>query len=313
MFTVDVVKIVGLSLLRHSVRNVSFQRFLVGIAAILLLLPTACFRQDDAQAPVVDNLGTVFSPSNSLIREPTNSSATGTLKSTYEYLRLIDGHDLPDGGGYAHDHLVAALRPYLVKSGDTAQDHVTQLMAASSLKSLNALSDKEKSEIDKRTRLPKGCITRKTVSTDLPIATMRREIGLSNDGLCLTPWKVKATDYTASSEEAQWAMQALASADLFSNAKDVEGSGWESISDGYLRHLDTYSGPSTTIAMALSAAHTVSALSRSQLQRIGDRLADAPCPRKDLGSAVIRDGKPVKDKCSIESAYLLRYSGNWAW
>lgn len=82
MFTVDVVKIVGLSLLRHSVRNVSFQRFLVGIAAILLLLPTACFRQDDAQAPVVDNLGTVFSPSNSLIREPTNSSATGTLKST---------------------------------------------------------------------------------------------------------------------------------------------------------------------------------------------------------------------------------------
>ncbi|MBM2809007.1 MAG: hypothetical protein HW422_2093 [Cutibacterium acnes] len=39
MFTVDVVKIVGLSLLRHSVRNVSFQRFLVGIAAILLLLP----------------------------------------------------------------------------------------------------------------------------------------------------------------------------------------------------------------------------------------------------------------------------------
>ncbi|MEX1242655.1 MAG: hypothetical protein WEC38_03435, partial [Cutibacterium acnes] len=94
MFTVDVVKIVGLSLLRHSVRNVSFQRFLVGIAAILLLLPTACFRQDDAQAPVVDNLGTVFSPSNSLIREPTNSSATGTLKSTYEYLRLIDGHDL---------------------------------------------------------------------------------------------------------------------------------------------------------------------------------------------------------------------------
>ena len=206
MFTVDVVKIVGLSLLRHSVRNVSFQRFLVGIAAILLLLPTACFRQDDAQAPVVDNLGTVFSPSNSLIREPTNSSATGTLKSTYEYLRLIDGHDLPDDDGYAHDHLVAALRPYLVNGGDSRQAHVNQLMAASSLKTLNALSDKERSEVDKRTRLPKGCITRKTVMTDLPIATMRREIGLSNDGLCLTPWKVKTT----SSEEARWAMQALA-------------------------------------------------------------------------------------------------------
>ena len=148
MFTVDVVKIVGLSLLRHSVRNVSFQRFLVGIAAILLLLPTACFRQDDAQAPVVDNLGTVFSPSNSLIREPTNSSATGTLKSTYEYLRLIDGHDLPDDDGYAHDHLVAALRPYLVNGGDSRQAHVNQLMAASSLKTLNALSDKERSEVD---------------------------------------------------------------------------------------------------------------------------------------------------------------------
>ena len=246
MFTVDVAKIVGLSLLRHSVRNVSFQRFLVGIAAILLLLPTACFRQDDAQAPVVDNLGTVFSPSNSLIREPTNSSATGTLKSTYEYLRLIDGHDLPDDDGYAHDHLVAALRPYLVNGGDSRQAHVNQLMAASSLKTLNALSDKERSEVDKRTRLPKGCITRKTVMTDLPIATMRREIGLSNDGLCLTPWKVKTT----SSEEARWAMQALASADLFSNAKDAEKWGWESISDGYLRHLETYSGPSTTIAMA---------------------------------------------------------------
>ncbi|MES7637572.1 hypothetical protein U6V60_10840 [Cutibacterium acnes] len=309
MFTVDVVKIVGLSLLRHSVRNVSFQRFLVGIAAILLLLPTACVRQDDAQAPVVDNLGTVFSPSNSLIREPTNSSATGTLKSTYEYLRLIDGHDLPDDDGYAHDHLVAALRPYLVNGGDSRQAHVNQLMAASSLKTLNALSDKERSEVDKRTRLPKGCITRKTVMTDLPIATMRREIGLSNDGLCLTPWKVKTT----SSEEARWAMQALASADLFSNAKDAEKWGWESISDGYLRHLETYSGPSTTIAMALSAANTVSTLSRSQLQRIGDSLADAPCPRKDLGPALIRNGKPVKDKCSIESAYLLRYSGNWAW
>ncbi|NYK77407.1 hypothetical protein GPW07_24640, partial [Salmonella enterica subsp. enterica serovar Typhimurium] len=69
--------------------------------------------------------------------------------------------------------------------------HVNQLMAASSLKTLNALSDKERSEVDKRTRLPKGCITIKTVMTDLPIATMRREIGLSNDGLCLTPWKVK--------------------------------------------------------------------------------------------------------------------------
>ena len=72
----------------------SFQRFLAGVAAILLLLPTAC--ADDAQAPVVDNLGTVLSPSNSLIREPSNSSVNGTLKSTYEYLRLIDGHDLPD-------------------------------------------------------------------------------------------------------------------------------------------------------------------------------------------------------------------------
>ena len=80
-------------------------------------------------------------------------------------------------------------------------------------------------------------------------------------------------------------MQALASADLFSNAKDAEKWGWESISDGYLRHLETYSGPSTTIAMALSAANTVSTLSRSQLQRIGDSLADAPCPRKDLGPA----------------------------
>ena len=211
--------------------------------------------------------------------------------------------------GYAHDHLVAALRPYLVNGGDSRQAHVNQLMAASSLKTLNALSDKERSEVDKRTRLPKGCITRKTVMTDLPIATMRREIGLSNDGLCLTPWKVKTT----SSEEARWAMQALASADLFSNAKDAEKWGWESISDGYLRHLETYSGPSTTIAMALSAANTVSTLSRSQLQRIGDSLADAPCPRKDLGPALIHNGKPVKDKCSIESAYLLRYSGNWAW
>lgn len=173
------------------------------MAAILLLLPTACV--DDAQAPVVDNLGTVLSPSNSLIREPANSSVNGTLKSTYEYLRLIDGHDLPDDDGYAHDHLVAALRPYLVNGGDSRQAHVTQLMAASSLKTLNALSDKERSEVDKRTRLPKGCITRKTVMTDLPIATMRREIGLSNDGLCLTPWKVKTT----SSEEARWAMQAL--------------------------------------------------------------------------------------------------------
>jgi len=277
------------------------------VAAILLLLPTACV--DDAQAPVVDNLGTVLSPSNSLIREPANSSVNGTLKSTYEYLLLIDGHDLPDDDGYAHDHLVAALRPYLVNGGDSRQAHVNQLMAASSLKTLNALSDKERSEVDKRTRLPKGCITRKTVMTDLPIATMRREIGLSNDGLCLTPWKVKTT----SSEEARWAMQALASADLFSNAKDAEKRGWESISDGYLRHLETYSGPSTTIAMALSAANTVSTLSRSQLQRIGDSLADAPCPRKDLGPALIRNGKPVKDKCSIESAYLLRYSGNWAW
>lgn len=97
--------------------------------------------------------------------------------------------------------------------------------------------------------------------TDLPIATMRREIGLSNDGLCLTPWKVKTT----SSEEARWAMQALASADLFSNAKDAEKWGWESISDGYLRHLETYSGPSTTIAMALSAANTVSTLSCSHV------------------------------------------------
>ena len=306
-FTGDAVVIVEVSRLCHIVRSMSFQRFLAGVAAILLLLPTAC--ADDAQAPVVDNLGTVLSPSNSLIREPANSSVNGTLKSTYEYLRLIDGHDLPDDDGYAHDHLVAALRPYLVNGGDSRQAHVTQLMAASSLKTLNALSDKERSEVDKRTRLPKGCITRKTVMTDLPIATMRREIGLSNDGLCLTPWKVKTT----SSEEARWAMQALASADLFSNAKDAEKWGWESISDGYLRHLETYSGPSTTIAMALSAANTASALSRSQLQRIGDSLADAPCPRKDLGPALIRNGKPVKDKCSIESAYLLRYSGNWAW
>ncbi|EFS73931.1 hypothetical protein E5345_01520 [Propionibacterium sp. NM47_B9-13] len=291
----------------------SFQRFLAGIAAVLLLLPTACSRQDDAQAPVVDNLGTVLSPSNSLIREPANSSVNGTLKSTYEYLRLIDGHDLPDDDGYAHDHLVAALRPYLVNGGDSRQAHVNQLMAASSLKTLNALSDKERSEVDKRTRLPKGCITRKSVMTDLPIATIRREIGLTNDGLCLTPWKVAVTDYTTSSEDARWAMQALASADLFGNVDDVEGSGWKAVADGYLRHLDTYSGPGTTIAMALSAADTVSALSRSQLQRIGDRLTDAPCPRKDLGPALIRNGKPVKNKCSIESAYLLRYSGNWAW
>lgn len=289
----------------------SFQRFLAGVAAILLLLPTAC--ADDAQAPVVDNLGTVLSPSNSLIREPANSSVNGTLKSTYEYLRLIDGHDLPDDDGYAHDHLVAALRPYLVNGGDSRQAHVTQLMAASSLKTLNALSDKERSEVDKRTRLPKGCITRKTVMRDLPIATMRREIGLSNDGLCLTPWKVAVTDYKTSSEEARWAMQALANADLFGNAAEIEKSGWQAISDGYLRHVDMYSGPSTTIAMALSATDTVSALSRSQVQRIGDRLTDAPCPRKDLGPALIRDGKPVKDKCSVESAYLLRYSGNWSW
>ncbi|MGK2351921.1 hypothetical protein [Cutibacterium sp. V947] len=290
-----------------------FRRFLVGIAAVLLLLPAACSRHDDAQAPVVDSLGTVFSPSNSLIREPANSSVNGTLKSTYEYLRLIDGHDLPDDDGYAHDHLVAALRPYLVNGGDSRQAHVSQLMAASSLKTLNALSDKERSEVDKRTRLPKGCITRKTVTTDLPIATMRREIGLTNDGLCLTPWKVAVTDYTTSSEDARWAMQALANADLFGNAAEIEKSGWQAISDGYLRHVDTYSGPSTTIAMALSATDAVSALSRSQVQRIGDRLTDALCPRKDLGPALTRNGKPVKDKCSVESAYLLRYSGNWAW
>lgn len=302
-----------MSRLCHIVRSMSFQRFLAGVAAILLLLPAACSRHDDAQAPVVDSLGTVFSPSNSLIREPANSSVNGTLKSTYEYLRLIDGHDLPDDDGYAHDHLVAALRPYLVNGGDSRQTHVSQLMAASSLKTLNALSDKERSEVDKRTRLPKGCITRKTVTTDLPIATMRREIGLSNDGLCLTPWKVTVTDYTTSSEEARWAMQALANADLFGNAAEIEKSGWQAISDGYLRHVDTYSGPSTTIAMALSATDTVSALSRSQVQRIGDRLTDALCPRKDLGPALIRNGKPVKDKCSVESAYLLRYSGNWAW
>ncbi|RFT43878.1 hypothetical protein [Cutibacterium avidum] len=290
-----------------------FRRFLAGIAAVLLLLPAACSRHDDAQAPVVDSLGTVFSPSNSLIREPANSSVNGTLKSTYEYLRLIDGHDLPDDDGYAHDHLVAALRPYLVNGGDSRQAHVSQLMAASSLKTLNALSDEQKSEVDKRTRLPKGCITRKTVTTDLPIATMRREIGLSNDGLCLTPWKVTVTDYTTSSEEARWAMQALANADLFGNAAEIEKSGWQAISDGYLRHVDTYNGPSTTIAMALSATDTVSALSRSQVQRIGDRLTDALCPRKALGPALIRNGKPVKDKCSVESAYLLRYSGNWSW
>lgn len=302
-----------MSRLRHIVRSMPFRRFLAGIAAVLLLLPAACSRHDDAQAPVVDSLGTVFSPSNSLIREPANSSVNGTLKSTYEYLRLIDGHDLPDDDGYAHDHLVAALRPYLVNGGDSRQAHVSQLMAASSLKTLNALSDKERSEVDKRTRLPKGCITRKTVTTDLPIATMRREIGLSNDGLCLTPWKVTVTDYTTSSEEARWAMQALANADLFGNAAEIEKSGWQAISDGYLRHVDTYSGPSTTIAMALSATDTVSALSRSQVQRIGDRLTDALCPRKDLGPALIRNGKPVKDKCSVESAYLLRYSGNWAW
>lgn len=302
-----------MSRLRHIVRSMPFRRFLAGIAAVLLLLPAACSRHDDAQAPVVDSLGTVFSPSNSLIREPANSSVNGTLKSTYEYLRLIDGHDLPDDDGYAHDHLVAALRPYLVNGGDSRQTHVSQLMAASSLKTLNALSDKERSEVDKRTRLPKGCITRKTVTTDLPIATMRREIGLSNDGLCLTPWKVTVTDYTTSSEEARWAMQALANADLFGNAAEIEKSGWQAISDGYLRHVDTYNGPSTTIAMALSATDTVSALSRSQVQRIGDRLTDALCPRKDLGPALIRNGKPVKDKCSVESAYLLRYSGNWSW
>ena len=299
--------------MRHIVRSMPFRRFLAGIAAVLLLLPAACSRHDDAQAPVVDSLGTVFSPSNSLIREPANSSVNGTLKSTYEYLRLIDGHDLPDDDGYAHDHLVAALRPYLVNGGDSRQTHVSQLMAASSLKTLNALSDEQKSEVDKRTRLPKGCITRKTVTTDLPIATMRREIGLSNDGLCLTPWKVTVTDYTTSSEEARWAMQALANADLFGNAAEIEKSGWQAISDGYLRHVDTYNGPSTTIAMALSATDTVSALSRSQVQRIGDRLTDALCPRKDLGPALIRNGKPVKDKCSVESAYLLRYSGNWSW
>lgn len=299
--------------MRHIVRSMPFRRFLAGIAAVLLLLPAACSRHDDAQAPVVDSLGTVFSPSNSLIREPANSSVNGTLKSTYEYLRLIDGHDLPDDDGYAHDHLVAALRPYLVNGGDSRQAHVSQLMAASSLKTLNALSDEQKSEVDKRTRLPKGCITRKTVTTDLPIATMRREIGLSNDGLCLTPWKVTVTDYTTSSEEARWAMQALANADLFGNAAEIEKSGWQAISDGYLRHVDTYNGPSTTIAMALSATDTVSALSRSQVQRIGDRLTDALCPRKDLGPALIRNGKPVKDKCSVESAYLLRYSGNWSW
>lgn len=302
-----------MSRLRHIVRSMPFRRFLAGIAAVLLLLPAACSRHDDAQAPVVDSLGTVFSPSNSLIREPANSSVNGTLKSTYEYLRLIDGHDLPDDDGYAHDHLVAALRPYLVNGGDSRQADVSQLMAASSLKTLNALSDEQKSEVDKRTRLPKGCITRKTVTTDLPIATMRREIGLSNDGLCLTPWKVTVTDYTTSSEEARWAMQALANADLFGNAAEIEKSGWQAISDGYLRHVDTYNGPSTTIAMALSATDTVSALSRSQVQRIGDRLTDALCPRKDLGPALIRNGKPVKDKCSVESAYLLRYSGNWSW
>ena len=302
-----------MSRLRHIVRSMPFRRFLAGIAAVLLLLPAACSRHDDAQAPVVDSLGTVFSPSNSLIREPANSSVNGTLKSTYEYLRLIDGHDLPDDDGYAHDHLVAPLRPYLVNGGDSRQAHVSQLMAASSLKTLNALSDEQKSEVDKRTRLPKGCITRKTVTTDLPIATMRREIGLSNDGLCLTPWKVTVTDYTTSSEEARWAMQALANADLFGNAAEIEKSGWQAISDGYLRHVDTYNGPSTTIAMALSATDTVSALSRSQVQRIGDRLTDALCPRKDLGPALIRNGKPVKDKCSVESAYLLRYSGNWSW
>lgn len=302
-----------MSRLRHIIRSMLFRRFLAGIAAVLLLLPAACSRHDDAQAPVVDSLGTVFSPSNSLIREPANSSVNGTLKSTYEYLRLIDGHDLPDDDGYAHDHLVAALRPYLVNGGDSRQAHVSQLMAASSLKTLNALSDEQKSEVDKRTRLPKGCITRKTVTTDLPIATMRREIGLSNDGLCLTPWKVTVTDYTTSSEEARWAMQALANADLFGNAAEIEKSGWQAISDGYLRHVDTYNGPSTTIAMALSATDTVSALSRSQVQRIGDRLTDALCPRKDLGPALIRNGKPVKDKCSVESAYLLRYSGNWSW
>lgn len=302
-----------MSRLRHIVRSMPFRRFLAGIAAVLLLLPAACSRHDDAQAPVVDSLGTVFSPSNSLIREPANSSVNGTLKSTYEYLRLIDGHDLPDDDGYAHDHLVAALRPYLVNGGDSRQAHVSQLMAAPSLKTLNALSDEQKSEVDKRTRLPKGCITRKTVTTDLPIATMRREIGLSNDGLCLTPWKVTVTDYTTSSEEARWAMQALANADLFGNAAEIEKSGWQAISDGYLRHVDTYNGPSTTIAMALSATDTVSALSRSQVQRIGDRLTDALCPRKDLGPALIRNGKPVKDKCSVESAYLLRYSGNWSW
>lgn len=118
-FTGDAVVIVEVSQLCHIVRSMSFQRFLAGVAAILLLLPTAC--ADDAQAPVVDNLGTVLSPSNSLIREPENSSVNGTLKSTYEYLRLIDGHDLPDDDGYAHDHLVAALRPYLVNGGDSRQ------------------------------------------------------------------------------------------------------------------------------------------------------------------------------------------------
>ncbi|WCC79587.1 hypothetical protein O6R08_08765 [Cutibacterium equinum] len=291
----------------------SFQRFLAGMAAVMLLVPTACSRHDDPQAPVVDDLGAVLSPANSLIREPAAASANGTLKSTYEYLRLMDGHELPDDDGYAHDHLVAALRPYLLKGGRNRQTHITQLMAASSLKSLHALSDKEKSEVDKRTRLPKGCITKKTVKTDLPIARMRREIGLSNAGVCLTPWKVTVTDYTASSEDARWAMQALANADVFVNAEDVEKSGWKAISDGYLRHVGTYTGPSTTIATALSAATTVSALPRSDLQRIGDRLSGAPCPRKDLGPATIYGGEPVKDKCSIESAYLLRYSGNWAW
>ncbi|MBD4650287.1 hypothetical protein GUG52_00300, partial [Xanthomonas citri pv. citri] len=70
-FTGDAVVIVEVSRLCHIVRSMSFQRFLVGVAAILLLLPTAC--ADDAQAPVVDKLGTVLSPSNSLIREPANS------------------------------------------------------------------------------------------------------------------------------------------------------------------------------------------------------------------------------------------------
>ena len=234
----------------------------------------------------------------------------GNVYTTYEFVRLVDGYKFPSGA--ATDGLLKGLRSVKGSNSDEGSSgDITDLMAASSLKTIGD-DVGGGDDLEVKTRLPEGCITRSNVSRLLPAAIVRRQLGFKNKGLCLRAWRLNNVDYTKPSDDAYWAMVAYAHSDLFGDKGEIDRSMWWRVSDGYLSHFDRYSGPSSVIAVALQSANVFSKLPDSKRKGVAEILNGTKCPRRYLATSLVKNGEGVEGVCSIEAASELRNAGYWS-